>query len=93
MASGWFSGRSIGSWRRSSLPVETSVHHEPAGEVKEVAQAAERQERQRCRESGIGGNVRLARHEATESKLPSLEELQRFADANPPAESWYDEDL
>ncbi|MGO8897596.1 MAG: hypothetical protein ACLQU5_04515 [Isosphaeraceae bacterium] len=28
-----------------------------------------------------------------ESKLPSLQELQRFADANPPAQSWYDEDL
>ena len=28
-----------------------------------------------------------------ESKLPSLQELQRFADANPPAQSWYDEDF
>jgi len=28
-----------------------------------------------------------------ESKLPSLAELQRFADANPPAQSWYDEDF
>jgi len=28
-----------------------------------------------------------------ESKLPSLGELQCFADANPPAQSWYDEDF
>ncbi len=28
-----------------------------------------------------------------ESKLPSLQELRRFADANHPPASWYDEDF
>ena len=33
----WFFGRSIGFSRRVLIPAETSVHHEPAAEVKEVA--------------------------------------------------------
>ena len=76
-----------------SLPVETSVHHEPAGEVKEVARLLSGWSVNIVKNLESEETLDLLATKRAESKLPSLEELQRFADANPPAQSWYDEDF
>ena len=76
-----------------SLPVERSFDHEPAGEVKEVVRLLSGRSVNIVENLESEETLDLLATRCAESKLPSLEELQRFADANPPAESWYDEDL